>query len=245
MVASEWNGLSVRSPTARPTTTRGPMRIAIARAISPLSALLGPAVRRTRATTVVASLLAAFALAAGGSLAGGAAPADAHYLRTTDTFHFPAWSLQFRPCIHRTIGLRLRNFLHGAYAVSASHRTDPDLRQAPIHLPRCGQLQRSARLLVRLVLLTNRFRQSFGPTSIRPARLSASTISPSKCSGSWRRRARMGSRMRTMRSTCRTRPCRRSSRDRAHQQHHGLGRNAGHRPGIGSHLPSCCAPGTS
>ena len=114
------------------------MRIAIAKAISPLSALLGPAVRRTRATTVVASLLAAFALAAGGSLAGGAAPADAHYLRTTDTFHFPAWSPAFRPCIHRTVGLRLRNFLHGAYAVSASHRTDPDLRQAPIHLPAAG-----------------------------------------------------------------------------------------------------------
>jgi hypothetical protein len=52
---------------------------------------------RTRTTTLVASLLAAFAVAAGGSLAGPAASADAHYLRATDTFHFPAWSPRFRP----------------------------------------------------------------------------------------------------------------------------------------------------
>ena len=90
---------------------------------------------RTRTTTLVASLLAAFALAAGGSLAGAAAPAEAHYLRTTSIFHFPAWSPRFRPCIHRTVGLRRHNFLHGAYAVSTTHRTDPDLRQAPIRIP--------------------------------------------------------------------------------------------------------------
>jgi hypothetical protein len=88
-----------------------------------------------RTRTLVASLLAAFALAAGGSLAGAAAPADAHYLRHTDTFHFPAWSPRFRPCIHRTVGLRARNFLHGAYLVSTRHRSDPDLDQAPIRLP--------------------------------------------------------------------------------------------------------------
>jgi hypothetical protein len=114
------------------------MRIAIAKAILPLRAVLGVTAPRTRATTLAALLLAAFALAVGGSLSAAAAPADAHYLRTTDTFHFPPWSPRFRPCIHRTVALRLRNFLHGAYAVSTSHRTDPDLHQAPIHLPVAG-----------------------------------------------------------------------------------------------------------
>ena len=93
---------------------------------------------RTPTTTLLASFLTALALAAGDSLAGAPTPADAHYLRTTDTFHFPAWSPKFRPCIRRTVGLRWRNFLHGAYAVSTGHRTDPDLLEAPIRIPRAG-----------------------------------------------------------------------------------------------------------
>jgi hypothetical protein len=121
MLPNAWNRLSVRAPNGdgTPNDHERTMRIATAKATLP-------------------PLLAALALAAGGSLAGAAAPADAHYLRTTDTFHFPAWSPNFRPCIHRTVGLRRRNFLHGAYAVSISHRTDPDLHQAPIHLPAAG-----------------------------------------------------------------------------------------------------------
>jgi hypothetical protein len=140
MFANARNRFSVRTPSGdgTRTITKGPMRIATAKATLPLCALLGAAARRTRATRLVAPLLAAFALAAVGSLAGAAAPADARYLRTTDTFHFPAWSPGFRPCIHRTVGLRRRDFLHGAYAVSTSHRKDPDLRQAPIHVPVAG-----------------------------------------------------------------------------------------------------------
>jgi len=93
---------------------------------------------RTRTTTLAALFLAAFALTTGGSLAGTATPADAHYLRTTSTFHFPAWSPRFRPCIRRTVGLRFRNFMHGAYLVSTSHRDDSDIYEARIRLPRGG-----------------------------------------------------------------------------------------------------------
>ena len=60
-------------------------------------------------------------------------------MRTTSVFHFPAWSPRFRPCIRRTVGLRNRHLVHGAYAVSTSHRTDPDLNGAEIRLPRAGR----------------------------------------------------------------------------------------------------------
>jgi hypothetical protein len=95
---------------------------------------------RTRAATFGASLAAAFALAAAGSLAGAAAPADAAYLKSTDAtsdhhlnvLRFPPKNPRFRPCIIRTVRLRGRDFWHGAYAVSESHRSDPDVYQAHI-----------------------------------------------------------------------------------------------------------------
>jgi hypothetical protein len=95
---------------------------------------------RTRTATFGASLAAAFALAAAGSLAGAAAPADAFYLKSTDAtpdhhlniLRFPPKNPRFRPCIGRPVRLGAGDFLHGAYAVSESHRTDPDLDQALI-----------------------------------------------------------------------------------------------------------------
>jgi len=95
---------------------------------------------RTRAATFGGSLAAAFALAAAGSLAGAAAPADASYLTSTDAtpdhhlniLRFPPKNPRFRPCIGGSVRLWAGDFLHGAYAVSESHRTDPDLYQAHI-----------------------------------------------------------------------------------------------------------------
>jgi hypothetical protein len=92
---------------------------------------------RTRAATFGALLAAAFALAAAGSLAGAAAPADAFYLKSTDAaadhhldiLRFPPRNPSFRPCIGHPVRLRAGEYLHGAYAVSRSHRTDPDLEE--------------------------------------------------------------------------------------------------------------------
>jgi hypothetical protein len=92
---------------------------------------------RTRAATFGALLAAAFALAAAGSLAGAAAPADAFYLKSTDAaadhhldiLRFPPRNPSFRPCIGHPVRLRAGEYLHGAYAVSRNHRTDPDLEE--------------------------------------------------------------------------------------------------------------------
>jgi hypothetical protein len=92
---------------------------------------------RTRAATFGASLAAAFALAAAGLLAGAAAPADAFYLKSTDAvadhhldiLRFPPRNPSFRPCIGRPVTLRAGEYIHGAYAVSRTHRTDPDLEE--------------------------------------------------------------------------------------------------------------------
>ena len=92
---------------------------------------------RTRAAKFGALLAAAFALAAAGSLAGAAAPAHAFYLKSTDAtpdhhldiLRFPPRNPSFRPCIGRPVRLRAGEYLHGAYAVSRSHRTDPDLEE--------------------------------------------------------------------------------------------------------------------
>jgi hypothetical protein len=85
---------------------------------------------------MVASLVAAFALVAIASLAGAAAPAQAYYLKNTDfgDFHsflrFPPKHPSFRPCISNTVTLRPGHYVHGAYIVSQSHRTNPDLENA-------------------------------------------------------------------------------------------------------------------
>jgi hypothetical protein len=92
---------------------------------------------RTRRTTIAASLLAAFALLATTSLAGAAAPAHAYYLTSTDAvadrhlniLRWPPRNPGFRPCINRTVRLFAGQYLHGAYAVSETHRTDPDLEE--------------------------------------------------------------------------------------------------------------------
>jgi hypothetical protein len=103
-----------------------------------MSTKRGPlAGRRTRTATFGASLAAAVALVAGGSLAGAAAPADAFYLKSTDAvpdhhlniLRFPPRNPRFRPCIDRSVRLRAGQYLHGAYAVSERHRTDPDLEE--------------------------------------------------------------------------------------------------------------------
>jgi hypothetical protein len=90
---------------------------------------------RTRPAAFGASLAAAFALAAAGSLAGAAVPADAFYIKSTDAtldhhlniLRWPPRNPAFRPCIGRPVRLQAGEYLHGAYAVSESHRTDPDL----------------------------------------------------------------------------------------------------------------------
>jgi hypothetical protein len=92
---------------------------------------------RARIATFGVSLAAAFALAAAGSLAGAAAPAEAYYLKSTDEapdrhlniLRFPPRNPSFRPCIERTVRLRAGRYLNGAYAVSERHRTDPDLAE--------------------------------------------------------------------------------------------------------------------
>lgn len=88
---------------------------------------------RTRRRALVTSLAAAFALVATASLAVAAAPAQAYYLKNTDfgNFHsflrFPPKHPSFRPCISNTVTLPPGDYLHGAYIVSQSHRTNPDL----------------------------------------------------------------------------------------------------------------------
>jgi hypothetical protein len=92
---------------------------------------------RTRTATFGASLAAALALTAAGTLAGAAAPADAFYLTSTDAardhhlniLRFPPRNPGFRPCIGRPVRLRAGEYLHGTYAVSERHRTDPDLEE--------------------------------------------------------------------------------------------------------------------
>jgi hypothetical protein len=108
--------------------------------MTPLATLAG---MRTRTAKLLALGIATFALGAGGSLAAAAAPAGAHYLKSTNAaadhhlniLRFPPRNPRFRPCIKRTVGLRSGDFLHSAYIVSETHRTDPDLSsQAPIHI---------------------------------------------------------------------------------------------------------------
>jgi hypothetical protein len=97
---------------------------------------------RTRRTTIVAALVAALALAATGSLAGGAAPAQAYYLTSTaevpdghlNVLRFPPRNPGFRPCIARTVTLPRGTYEHGAYIVSEGHRTKPDLENSPRQL---------------------------------------------------------------------------------------------------------------
>jgi hypothetical protein len=83
-----------------------------------------------------AACVAATAVASA-ALAGSAAPAQAHYLASTNhardhhlnILRYPPRNPVFRPCIRRSVTLRAGEFLHGAYAVSESHRTDPDLEE--------------------------------------------------------------------------------------------------------------------
>jgi hypothetical protein len=91
---------------------------------------------RTRRTTLVASLVAAFALAATASLAGGAAPAHAYYFKNPDhsLLRFPPKFRSFRPCFTDTVTLPRGTYLHGAYMVSKRHRTSPDLEQVPLNV---------------------------------------------------------------------------------------------------------------
>jgi hypothetical protein len=86
-----------------------------------------------RSMTPIALALAALALAAGGSLAGPAAPADAYYLRTTDLYHFPAWAphgQKFLPARGgRWLWLDDGYYLNGAYFAYTKRRNLPDLAQ--------------------------------------------------------------------------------------------------------------------
>jgi hypothetical protein len=86
---------------------------------------------RTRRTPIVASLVAAFALVVTAALAGGAAPAQAYYFKNPDhsLLRFPPKFPGFRPCFTDTVTLPRGGYLHGAYMVSKSHRTRPDLEQ--------------------------------------------------------------------------------------------------------------------
>ena len=74
-----------------------------------------------------ASLAAAFALAAAGSLVGAAAPAEAHYKRATNYFHFPAKAPRLEVTLTGTVRLQPGYWQHGAYFAHTLHRTDPDL----------------------------------------------------------------------------------------------------------------------
>ncbi len=108
---------------------------------------------RTRRSTLGASLLAAFALAAGTSLAGAAAPADAFYLSSTtwskwkhgDThlndLRFPRpRNAKFMPCISRSVRLTYGYWNHNAYFVSEDRRNDPDINfdEDPVLIARSG-----------------------------------------------------------------------------------------------------------
>jgi hypothetical protein len=108
---------------------------------------------RTRTATLGASLLAALALAAGGSLVGPAAQADAYYLSSTawskwkhgDThlndLRFPRpRNPKFMPCITRSVTLTYGYWDHNAYFVSERRRNDPDINREenPVLVPRRG-----------------------------------------------------------------------------------------------------------
>jgi hypothetical protein len=91
---------------------------------------------RTGTKALVASLIAAFALAAASSLA--AAPADAHYLssskkipdRHLNLLRFPKpKNPGWKPCIHRTVRLRAGYWHHNAYIVSERSRNCPDINR--------------------------------------------------------------------------------------------------------------------
>lgn len=98
----------------------------------------------TRRTPIVASLIAAFAFVAAGSLAATAAPAEAYYLNTStdadpdnahlNLFRFPPANPGFKPCIRRTVRMRPGPYVHGAYVVHLRHRKDADLEQVPIRI---------------------------------------------------------------------------------------------------------------
>jgi hypothetical protein len=106
---------------------------------------------RTRTTTIVASLVAAFALAAVGSLALAAGQADAYYLSSTtfskwkygDThlndMYFPQREIRFVPRMTRSVRLRAGLYDHGAYMVSMRHRTNADLGGRELSIPVTGR----------------------------------------------------------------------------------------------------------
>jgi hypothetical protein len=99
---------------------------------------------RTQKTTILASVLAAFALTAIASLAGGASPAQAAILKNTD-FKPSHSELKFRPntgiatpavrdfapCFTDSVTLGRGTYDHGAFIVSQQHPTRPDLEDAP------------------------------------------------------------------------------------------------------------------
>jgi hypothetical protein len=84
-----------------------------------------------RPKTPLALALAIVALVSACSLVAAAPSADAHYLRTTDVFHFPAWAPHGQKFIPARGGhwlwLDEGYYLNGAYFAHTGHRTDPDL----------------------------------------------------------------------------------------------------------------------
>jgi hypothetical protein len=91
-----------------------------------------------RLMTPIALALAALGLAAGGSLAGPAASADAHYLRTDDYLHFPALAPGGEEFHYRKVRLKEGEYTHGAYFANQFHRTDPDLVNEDLTITRTG-----------------------------------------------------------------------------------------------------------
>jgi hypothetical protein len=95
---------------------------------------------RRRRRTPIRSLAAAFALVATASLAGTAAPAQAYYLKNTDFgnlhsfLRFPPKHPSFRPCISNAVTLPPGDYVHGAYIVSQSHRSNPDVENETLRV---------------------------------------------------------------------------------------------------------------
>lgn len=95
-----------------------------------------------RFPSLLVAVAAVFALAAAGSLAVAAAPADAYYLNTStddkadnghwDLLRFPPKNPRFRPCIRRTVRPRPGSYSHGGYVVHVRHRDDADFDQEGI-----------------------------------------------------------------------------------------------------------------
>jgi hypothetical protein len=89
--------------------------------------------------TISAALIATLALVA----TANAAPP---YLKSTEyssdhranILHWPPDSPKFRPCVGKSQTLSAGAVLHGAYFVSETHLTDPDLREFYTVLPTSG-----------------------------------------------------------------------------------------------------------